>query len=342
MDIVAQDINDLYLSAIEGVLSKGLRSAPRGIPCTEVSPAILQLKNPRARLITVKRRLVNAAYAIAEWLWTMLGTCDGTIPLHYNRKLSFLVTQPPATFEYSYGSRLRHWHGIDQLETAFDRIQEDHETRRAVCVLFDPILDHVRAINLPCINLIQFSLRNNHLDLSVYMRSNDLILGFAYDVFCLSLIQEVMAGWLGCELGKYTHVAQSLHIYKKDQDLAKNILSHRLGSDLYKTQQAPDIRLDKGTFQAVLANMVVVEQLSRENPFAKSPELDAALCSLPTSWQSMAYCLLAYNAHRPGKAVSYMERKESFIRYLGRCSFPYSYLLAARHGDTYGLDSEST
>ena len=48
------------------------------------------------------------------------------------------------------------------------------------------------------------------------MRSNDLWLGFPYDVFQFTCMQVLMSMELGIELGSYTHIAGSLHIYERD------------------------------------------------------------------------------------------------------------------------------
>jgi thymidylate synthase len=45
------------------------------------------------------------------------------------------------------------------------------------------------------------------------MRSNDVWLGLPYDLFTATILQELMAGWLGVELGTYHHHVDSLHLY---------------------------------------------------------------------------------------------------------------------------------
>ena len=48
------------------------------------------------------------------------------------------------------------------------------------------------------------------------MRSNDLHRGTPYNLIQFTTLQEVMAGWLGVELGEYLHFADSLHVYERD------------------------------------------------------------------------------------------------------------------------------
>ena len=52
--------------------------------------------------------------------------------------------------------------------------------------------------------------------MTTYMRSNDLWMGFPYDVFQFTCLQTLLAMELDVELGTYTHVAGSLHLYERD------------------------------------------------------------------------------------------------------------------------------
>ena len=48
------------------------------------------------------------------------------------------------------------------------------------------------------------------------MRSQDLWLGFCYDIFTATILQELLAGWLGAGLGCYRLSVDSLHLYDHD------------------------------------------------------------------------------------------------------------------------------
>ena len=48
------------------------------------------------------------------------------------------------------------------------------------------------------------------------MRSQDLWLGFCYDIFTATVLQELLAGWLGAGLGRYGLCVDSLHLYDRD------------------------------------------------------------------------------------------------------------------------------
>lgn len=52
----------------------------------------------------------------------------------------------------------------------------------------------------------------------VNMRSNDIFLGFPYDIFNFTMWQEYVSCKLNIDIGTYTHIANSLHFYEKDRE----------------------------------------------------------------------------------------------------------------------------
>jgi thymidylate synthase len=58
----------------------------------------------------------------------------------------------------------------------------------------------------------------------VYMRSNDVFLGLPHDVFCFTMLQEIIAASLGAKIGTYTHLAGSLHLYDDKRKAAEKFL----------------------------------------------------------------------------------------------------------------------
>lgn len=86
--------------------------------------------------------------------------------------------------------------------------------------------------DFPCTTTLQFFKRNGKLDLNVYMRSNDLIYGWRNDLPFFTLLQEMVAADIGVELGTYTHIAGSLHIYPKHQYLLDRFSEDKFDADI--------------------------------------------------------------------------------------------------------------
>lgn len=54
--------------------------------------------------------------------------------------------------------------------------------------------------------------------MSVTLRSNDAYWGLPHDVFCFTMLQEMMARRLGVEIGEYYQYVGSMHVYKDHYD----------------------------------------------------------------------------------------------------------------------------
>jgi thymidylate synthase len=71
--------------------------------------------------------------------------------------------------------------------------------------------------DIPCTLSVQFVLRQERLYAITTMRSNDLWLGFPYDVFCFSTLQRLFAYTLGVDVADYVHNVGSMHLYTRDE-----------------------------------------------------------------------------------------------------------------------------
>lgn len=209
---------ELFISAARLLLTHGSHSAPRGMPTREILGVHLHLTQPRRRLIHLPpTRLLNPAFAVAEAAWIISG-CDDPWIFEFNGQLAQYADNN--ILQGAYGPRLRRWHGVDQLDRVRSQLLADPDSRRAVITLFDPARDHKGHSDVPCTLGFRFFLRRNRLHMHTTMRSQDLWLGFGYDVFTFTLIHELMAGWIGAELGEYRHSVDSLHLYAKHWDAA--------------------------------------------------------------------------------------------------------------------------
>jgi thymidylate synthase len=177
----------------------------------ELLGVTLRITNPRARISRSENR-GKPFSALGELLWYLSG----------RDKLEFIK---PYVSEYekeavggilegAYGPRLLAMRGsIDQLKSIETLLRRKPGSRRAVVQLFnaeDIATDHVE---VPCTTTLQFHQREGRLHMSVTLRSNDAYWGLPHDVFCFTMIQEMMAGRLGVELGEYHHFVGSMHVY---------------------------------------------------------------------------------------------------------------------------------
>lgn len=160
-------------------------------------------------------RGMSPFYAVGELIWYLKGTDDGEMIKFYAPSYErFLNAKGRA--DGAYGPRI-----AASFESVVNEIRSGN-SRRAVLPIFWH-LDTQRLANgcldIPCTLSIQFHPRGDILHMIVTMRSNDVFLGFPYDVFCFSAIHRLIATEVGKGVGRYYHNSGSLHLY--DRDLKK-------------------------------------------------------------------------------------------------------------------------
>lgn len=109
-------------------------------------------------------------------------------------------------------------------EWAKRKLVQDPDTRQAMVQYLRP--DHYQepTKDFVCTTHGIFHLRGGRLNYTVTMRSNDVVRGFAYDVPWQVRCQYRMARELEVEVGTYTHIVHSLHLYERDAALVEEML----------------------------------------------------------------------------------------------------------------------
>jgi thymidylate synthase len=221
-EVTAGSANELYTSVCREVLAQGHRAAPRGMATTEVLGAHLRLTAPRRRFVNVPPiRLLNPAFAVAEALWILSGSDDPWI-FTYNRALRRYADD--GRLQGAYGPRMRRWNDqVDQLDHVRRLLLRDPDSRQGVIQLYDPQRDTRGNHDVPCTLNYRFFVRRERLEMHTTMRSNDVWLGLPYDLFTATMLHELMATWLGVELGTYHHHVDSLHLYAQHDEAAAEV-----------------------------------------------------------------------------------------------------------------------
>lgn len=228
----AEDVKTKFRNAGEAFVSKLGEIASVGQPVTvrghltrELRNQTITLLEPLERCITIPGRRNNTFAAIAETMWVIAGRNDlAYLSAYLPRAGDF--SDDGTTWRAAYGPRLRHWQGVDQLERVKILLNDSPESRRAVMSLFDPATDYGDSRDVPCTNWLHFNVRDKKLNLNVVVRSNDLMWGFSgINTFEWSVLQEMMAYWVGVEVGESTYFVSSLHLYQRHYDRAARIIS---------------------------------------------------------------------------------------------------------------------
>lgn len=232
------------------MLASGKPTAPRGMQTVEVLGASLILTDPRRRLVDVPPvRLINPAFAAAETAWILSGS---DAPWIYDSNERLAEYADDGRLMGAYGPRLRRWRGTtDQLARVLDTLSRDPGSRRALIQLYDPETDARGHKDVPCTLGYRFFLRDGSLHMHTTMRSQDLWLGFCHDVFAATVLHELLAGWLGAQLGRYVPSVDSLHLYSADVPRAQN-----LPPEVTPGPQMTSLATSSATFDRLLAAVI--------------------------------------------------------------------------------------
>ena len=164
---------------------------------------------------------INPAFALAEVIWIINGRRDSEFLNFWNPALPKYAGSGHF-YHGAYGYRLRHGFEFDQLERAYNVLKNNPDTRQVVLQIIDPRIDAPSELgepadpDIPC-NVCAFvKVRDRALQWTQVLRSNDLFLGVPYNFVQFTCLQEILASWLGMEVGVYRHYADCLHIYEKD------------------------------------------------------------------------------------------------------------------------------
>ena len=171
------------------------------------------IQNPLDNHITNKERNWKLEYAEAEWQWYLsgdpsidkLGDIYGKIPPIWER-----MADSNRNVNSNYGYQ---WNRNDQIHYVVGKLREQPDTRHAAISIYD-CKEYTKYRNdTPCTYAVQFTIINNKLCMSVYMRSNDVWYGFCNDQYCFSMLQKMIAERLSMDVGWYYHHAHNMHIY---------------------------------------------------------------------------------------------------------------------------------
>lgn len=206
---------------------------------------------PMPAYLDLVDRNVNVNFMFAEAAWIISGSnrLSGVTP---SMKAYANFSDDGVFLRGAYGPKV-----VDQLGYVVDSIEKDNDTRQAVMNIWrerpGPSKD------IPCTTTMQFLLREGKLNMVTTMRSQDIVLGFTYDVFTFSMVAKAVQLLLkergvDVELGSLFLNAGSMHIYERHYEQGAEWLDsterdQRIGKYvLYIMENSP-------TYESLITNL---------------------------------------------------------------------------------------
>ena len=194
-------------------------------------PVITEYSAPTERVLFYPERDANPFFHLFESIWMLAGRKDLEYLSLFNKRMK-LYSDNGVNFNGAYGYRWKTYFKYDQLYMIINHLKTNPESRRAVLTMWDAedlcrSLGDKASKDVPCNTHIYFKIRDNMLDMTVCCRSNDIIWGtYGANAVHFSILQEYMASHIGCLVGKYRHLSDSFHAYKKPFEKTLKILDN--------------------------------------------------------------------------------------------------------------------
>ena len=184
-----------------------------------VSNVGFYLFNPLDNEIKTPWRKWNKNYADAEWAW-YLSANPNADEISKRAPIWKSMQDENGDVQSNYGWQ---WQRNNQLDKVIEMLKKNPSTRKASISIYDAKEIDNYSNDTPCTYSINFNITDNKLNMSVLMRSNDLIFGFCNDQYCFSKLHQMVCSEIpfAC-VGHYYHFAQNLHIYDRHFSLKKD------------------------------------------------------------------------------------------------------------------------
>lgn len=181
-------------------------------------------------LLTLRSIPVRAF--VAEQIWFLMGSRKPAEFLSRHAKIWNEFINIGGVVSTAYGYRWRCHFGRDQIASLINLLEKEPSSRQGVVITWDPSDDGLNPDrtkkNVPCPFSFVVNIIGGKLHLHNLVRSNDMILGFPYDVAGFALLQRILAARLGVRVGTYSHSISNAHIYDVHYDAAIELLT-RMG-----------------------------------------------------------------------------------------------------------------
>ncbi|OIP53337.1 MAG: hypothetical protein AUK31_01700 [Fibrobacteres bacterium CG2_30_45_31] len=302
------------MSAAERLKALNKKVPSRSGSTYEFLHVLFSIENPKEKWVSNRMPPMSISYALAELIWILSGSDIAEIVNYWNPNL-YKYSGNDVHYHGAYGHRIRHNFGMDQLEKAFNILHNKPESRQMVILIWDPEKDLPKdtgvpnSADIPCNICSLLKVREHRLEWTQIMRSNDAFRGLPYNFVQFTSMQEILAGWLGLEVGTYAHYSDSLHLYENDFDNMK-IYSNKF------SKNTDSLSVSKCYFDSVVEKIYKrMKRIVTEDPDETHLETISSLDSESQAYNNIMLIISAYVARKK----EYLRLKEDI---LSRCTNP--------------------
>lgn len=211
-----ENLAEMYHDMSYRMFIDGNKVSPRGNETYEIIAPEIYLNSPIDNLAFLKERKYNLVYSVAESMLLISKKNEVKYFTKFNKNMANF-SDDGQILNGSYGYRI-----ADNIDKVIERLKSDKDSRQAVLTIYQNDVCKITK-DPPCTLNLHFLIRDNKLNLIVYMRSNDIIWGTPYDVFMFTTLQRLIANSLNIYVGWYRHIPSSFHVYKDHYELLRSM-----------------------------------------------------------------------------------------------------------------------
>ncbi len=268
-----ESANAVWTEAVSALLAdeEAISVDSRNGRTREFLHTILTIRDPRDRWVVGRLPPMNPAFALAEVIWILAGRDDIGLLTHWFPRYPHFVGNEPHQHG-AYGKRLRHHFGCDQIRRAIDVLRNDPNSRQVVLQIWScsddlPAEDgKPRSQDIPCNIASCLKVRDDQLEWLQIIRSNDVDRGVPHNIVQFTVLQELMAGWLGLKLGEYVQVSDSFHWYEKQSARLKVDTSVQPAANTDRFGESMELSLGAFEILAERMDQIVEARASGDAP----------------------------------------------------------------------------
>lgn len=221
--ICHQNIEEAMQQTLLDIRNYGHITSPRGRESKELIGYNFIIDNPRARIAGFKERDLNLYFALGNFLYIAQQSNKLEVIKYYNpRGVNF--SDDGETLRGGYGKRIFDIDGVNQWNQVIKELKIDPDSRRAIITIHLPKYDWAGSLDTPCTASFQVFIRDGKLNMINTMRSQSAAFVMPYDIFLMTMLQELMANELGVKLGYYHHFCGSIHYFSNETSMVENII----------------------------------------------------------------------------------------------------------------------
>ena len=220
-----------YKESLENLMAKGLENRARSTVSRELLDVALVIEDPTQCLYDNQARSSQRKYIAAEFIWYYMGRKDVKFISNW-AKFWESIQNSDGSANSAYGNLIfteKNEYAFSQYQWAVQSLISDPNTRQAVMHFNTPAHQYNKNKDFVCTMYTNCHIRENRLYMTTFMRSNDAIWGTPTDVafFCslqMQMLEHLRNFYPDLQLGTYTHVANSYHVYDRHYELVERML----------------------------------------------------------------------------------------------------------------------